>query len=787
MPPYRRSKGGFLAFLDNILPPETLLMREVRPVASMKPFRFRQAFLAATASIALHSAYAAPADFNEVGRQVAIMLQNGHFARLPFNEATSELFLDSYLKQLDPSKVYFTQQDVDRIRAQYGKQLFDLLIQGESLNAANDIYAIFKTRVATRGKMAQDLLKNDPLDFRKDESMASDRKDAPWPKDDAEADKLLCQQLKGAVLSEIITRELQVRMAKDQGKPDPTQNEMPPREKVSSRYERYLHTVADAAQDEIADGLLGAVAHSYDPHTDFMISREAKRFNDDMRNELVGIGAQLVPEDDGTTRITGISIGGPADREGHLQLQDRVLAVDAQNSGTFTDIKFMDRNKVVDLIRGPNNSTIRLKVQPAAAPPGETKVVSIVRGKVEVKDAQASARLISSKGTDTPERRVGWIILPSFYADFATGKIRCSDDIRQLLQRLTAEKVDGIVFDVRNNGGGSLEEVRRITGFFVDSGPVVQVKDTLGRIETLQTDRSKPLYDGPLVVLINKASASASEILAGALQDHNRAVIVGDSSSYGKGTVQRTKEISEMLPFLAARDDAGMLKLTIQKFYRPSGVSTQLDGVSSDVVLPSSLDAVPHLEIGERFLDRAFPNDRIRVAPGLTPLNRDNLHVAFLKERSEARVKADKDFGYISDDVQRTKEQREKNSVSLNIDQRRKELSDLYDLQQQRNVERRERFKTIETEDAKAYTFTKLTLADLANGTGFHPYDPSKENEEYIRRAKDPIEELNNTPKWPNGLDPVIREGIKVVSDLIDAAEKSRVAEVTPQKTLQAQ
>ncbi|WP_338289146.1 carboxy terminal-processing peptidase [Luteolibacter sp. LG18] len=745
----------------------------------MSLLRFRLAALAATACVLSGSASAAQADFNEVGRQVAIMLQNSHYASLPFNAETGQRFLDDYLKQLDPAKVYFTAADVERFKATYGDELFKMLVQSKGLDAANDIYGTFRKRVEARGEMAKKFLKDDPLDFTGHDTIARTRKDAAWPKDDAEADGLLRQQLKEAVLSETVVRELQAKMAKDQGKPDPTQSEVSPREKVALRYERYLHTIKDAATDDIADGLLGAVARSYDPHTDYMIDREASRFNDSMRNELVGIGAELKPEDDGTTRIMGIMINGPADREGSLQLRDRILAVDTDNSGTFTDIKFMEQNKVVDLIRGKAGTSVRLQVQPATAAAGETKIVTVARGKVEIKGAQASAGIIDTKSPEGTPRRLGWITLPSFYSDFSAGKTRCSVDVEQFVQRLTAEKIDGLIFDLRNNGGGSLEEVRRMTGFFTGSGPVVQEKNTRGLVKASDTDDRKAIYDGPMVVLINKASASASEILAGALQDYGRAVIVGDSSTFGKGTVQEPLDVSKMLPFFSNRDGAGMLKLTIRKFYRPSGSSTQLDGVASDVILPGPADS---MEIGEKFLDHAFPHDRIKPAPGFNPPAKDSLFLSRLQEASAKRVKADKDFGYYLDDAKRSVELRDKNSVSLNLEDRRKELFDLDARQEQRNAERRERFKTLEQEDAKSLKLTKLTLDDLAKGAAFHPYDPAKENEEYIRRAKDPVAELNDAPDWPSGLDPIKREGIKVLGDLIEATENAKIAEVTPKK-----
>ncbi|OYT97753.1 MAG: tail-specific protease [Pseudomonas sp. PGPPP3] len=744
------------------------------PPLSMQPSVFRRAALAAVALATFSAdARADQANFNEVGRQVAIMLQNAHFARLPFNEETSRRFLAEYLKQLDPSKMYFTQKDVDHFGELYGDKLFKLLISSKTMEVANDVHGTFKTRVATRGEMAKKFLKDTELDFSAKETTPRDRDETPWPKDDAEADSRVRAMLKEAVLSEIVVRELQAKMAKDQGKPDPTQSEVPPKEKVTLRYQRYLTSVSGAAEDDIADGLLQAVARAYDPHTDYMIDREASRFNDSMRNELVGIGAELRADDDGTTRVMGIMIGGPADREGTVQLRDRILEVDTNNSGSFTDIKFMDQYKVVDLIRGKAGTTVRLKVQPATAAAGDTKIVVIPRGKVEIKGTQASAGILDTKSSDGAPRRLGWIQLPSFYADFSNPKIRCAKDVEGFLKRLVAEKIDGLVFDVRDNGGGSLEEVRRMTGFFTGSGPVVQEKTTLGQVKASDADDQEAIYKGPMVVLINKASASASEILAGALQDCNRAVIVGDSSTFGKGTVQEALDVSKMLPFFSDRDGAGMLKLTTRKFYRPSGSSTQLEGVASDIVLPGPADS---MEFGEKFLDHAFPHDAIKPAPGFCPMDQKQLFLPQLKEFSAKRVQADKDFNYYAEDAKRSEELRKKNSVSLNLDERRKELSELDARLSQRNAERRERFKMLEAEDAKNVKLSKITLADLAAGAPFHAFDPTKETADYLRRAKDPIAELNDTPEWPSGLDPIKREGFKVLMDLVDLTNGKTVA-----------
>ena len=742
----------------------------------MTIFRFREAACAVAVAVVSSSAAAQQADFNEVGRQMAIMLQNSHFARLPFNAELSQRFLDDYLKDLDFQRLYFTQEDVEGFNLKYGDNLHTLLLHGNSMPAATEIYGRFKKRVEERVELTESLLKSENFEFSKDESVMLSRKDAAWPKNDKEAADLWRLQIKEAVLGETLRREMLTKMAKEQGKSDPGSSDRSPKEKVSLRYKRFLSSVEDGDDEETANYFLSSIARSYDPHTDYMSFREMNRFKDGMKNELVGIGALLKGEEDGATKIMGIVVGGPADREGTLKLNDRVVAVDTLNTGKpeeIVDIMFMKIDKVVDYIRGKEGSSVALKIEPAGGPPGETKIVVIKRDKVEMKDEQASGDLIEMKSELGATRRLGVISLPSFYADFEEGKVRCSVDVERILKRLTEEKIDALILDLRNNGGGSLEEVRRMTGFFIDSGPVVQVKNTLGQVQVKDSDNGKPIYTGPMIVMTDKSSASASEILAGALQDFNRAVIVGDTSTFGKGTVQQPMDIGRMLPLFAARNRAGFLKVTIQKFYRPSGSSTQMDGVAANVVLPSLADA---LEMGEEFLEHPLPHDRIRPAGDFKSLDPQALFIPRLKELSQERLNADKDFSYVIQDVLKAKDRFKANLVSLNQATRQKELAESDATQKERNAERRTRFAKIATEDKQALTFFKITLEDLEKGADLKPYNPAEEATDFMRRAKDDAEDLDETPKWPTGLDPVKREALAVTKDLVDLTENARLA-----------
>ena len=722
------------------------------------------------------SACAQQADFNEVGRQMAIMLQNSHFARLPFNAELSQRFLDDYLKDLDSQRLYFTQEDVDVLKTKFGNELHTLLLHGNSIPAASEIYRLFEKRVEERVEFTEKLLKGPEFDFSITETTMLSRKDAAWPKNDKEASDLWRLQIKEAILGETLRRELLTKLAKEQNKSDPGSQDRSPNEKVSLRYKRFLNSVKDVDEEEIANYFLSSIARAYDPHTDYMSFREMNRFKDGMKNELVGIGALLQGEEDGATKIMGIVVGGPADREGELKLNDRVVAVDTLNSGKpedMIDIMFMKIDKVVDFVRGKEGSFVALKVEPAGSVPGETKIVLIQRGKVEMKDEQASGEVIEVSGDKIPRRRLGVITLPSFYTDFEEGKIRCSVDVEKILKRLTEEKIDGLIFDLRNNGGGSLAEVQRMTGFFTGAGPVVQVKNTLGQVQVKDSDEGKPIYTGPMVVVIDKSSASASEILAGALQDLNRAVIIGDTSTFGKGTVQQPMDIGRMLPLFAAKNRAGYLKVTIQKFYRPSGSSTQMDGVVSDLVVPSLADA---LDVGEGYLDHPLPHDRIRPAADFKPLDAQGLFLPRLKELSQERLNSCKDFSYVIQDVMKAKERYKVNQVSLNKVSRQKDLADSETLQKERNAERKTRFAKMAEDDKKSMIFFKVNLEDLEKSASLKPYDPSAENGSYMRRAKDEAADLDLTPKWPTGLDPLKRESLSVLIDLVGLTENARLA-----------
>ena len=726
-------------------------------------------------------------DFNDVGKVMAGMLKNKHFAGLEFNAELTDRILSDYLKDLDPAKNYFTKEDVDGFQKRFGSgsetRIDQLLSQERAMEPAGEVYSKFVERVRERVEFAKQLAENGKFDFTQDRSVMRSRRKADWPADDFAAQEIWTLKISEEILSEEMRRETIRRIAEDQGKEDPLKDDKSPRDAVKQRYERLLKDIEGADEEDVASYFLSAVARAHGPHTDYLSSRQMERFEASLQNELIGIGALLQREDDGATKIIGLVVNGPADKQGELQLNDRIVGVDSLNNGNLTDTLYMKIDHVVELIRGERKTEVRLKVEPADGAPGEIREIVITRDKVALKDEAASAEVIQMLQPDGSTKVIGWMTLPSFYLDFQDGDPSVYKDVQRLVSRLKKENVDGIALDLRGNGGGALEEVRRMTGLFIGRGPVVQVKQGWGAVDSKESTMRKPLYDGPLVVVTDKTSASASEILAGALQDYNRAIIVGDSSTYGKGTVQQPMSIGRYFKFFQDSSRAGTLKATVQKFYRVTGSSTQLEGVVPDIILPSLTDA---LEIGEEFQDHALAHDMIEPARGFNPLERETLFLDKIAAKSKTRVTKSVDFGYITKDVERTKKRIEENLVSLNRATREQELKESEERRDTRNEERRKRFAQIESADAKSMNFFRLTLDDLESEK-LEKVDRQRDAEAHMRVAKDKVADLDDTPEWPSGLDIVKRESISILSDLIQFTKEASIAKIEDKGNVQAQ
>ena len=589
-----------------------------------------------------------------IAMSVGRLLEEGHYTRGKLNEEVSKKFLQTYLELLDFSHLFFTQQDVDALNAKYGSSIAGDVLLG-NLKPAYEIYDLYAKRVDERVAKVKDLLKQ-PIDFKGDATIELSRQKSPWPKDEAEADQLW----RGRINSEL----LQEHLSEHPIEPGP--------QLVARRYDRLARNVHEQDKDEQMKLFLDALAQTYDPHSEYLSKADMKNFSINMGLSLVGIGAMLRSED-GYAKIESLVPGGPAQVDGRLKVGDRITAV-AQAQADFVDVREMRLDKVVEMIRGKKGTRVRLLVVPSdATDPSRRKNVELVRDEIKLKDQEARADIIIRKDENGNPIKLGWLTLPSFYADMDRHQKSTTRDVLALLKRLKKENIAGLVIDLRRNGGGSLEEALSLTGLFLKSGPIVQTKDYNGSIR-ISPDPVSMAYSGPLVVLTSRQSASASEIFAAALQDYGRAVVVGDKNTFGKGTVQTILPIGRFASLLGSRsDEDGALKLTIQKFYRVAGGSTQLHGVASDIVLPSLSD-LP--EFGEGALKNALPYDEVPRAKYTKWSDTHSLFVDQLKRRSEERVKNDPEFHYVMEDIGRLRHKLDENRISLNEDLRKKELAD---------------------------------------------------------------------------------------------------------------
>ena len=575
-------------------------------------------------------------------------LENEHFLRKPIDDEIARRWFSSFLEALDPMKVYFLQSDVDAFM-QKRESLDDLVKKGD-VTFAYDVLTRFLQRVDQRLPLVERLIQG-AQDFTKDETIVIDRDETKWAKNEAEAEDIWRRRIKYDLLVQ---------------KMEKTPSEEA-KDKLLRRYRSLAKRWHQMTADELLETYLSSLTSSFDPHTSYMSPGTLENFEIGMRLQLDGIGAQLKGED-GYTTIVELTPGGAADKDGRLKSKDRVVGVGQGAEGEIVDVVDMNLNEVVKLIRGKRGTTVRLKVIPV----GENvpKVYDITRAKIELKDAEARGEVIEhGKKADGSPYKVGVINLPSFYLDMAGAQQGQAEfksstrDCKRLLEDFSKQGVDCVVLDLRSNGGGSLPEAIKLTGLFIDKGPVVQIKDSDKQVRPYDDVDPGVVWDGPLVVLTSKFSASASEILAGAIQDYHRGLIVGDKSTHGKGTVQTLLDVGRQLfPRFDSSPQLGAIKVTIQQFYRPSGDSTQLEGVLSDVELPS---ITSHLPIGESDLDHALTFDRVPRADFAGSGKVTDGMVAMLREASAKRVQANKDFVKLAGDIARYEKRKDEKTISL--------------------------------------------------------------------------------------------------------------------------
>ncbi len=622
-------------------------------------------FLAFKSSIARNAA--PPGKYEQIMELVGQLLSQAHFSPQNIDDQFSEKVFDKFMNDLDPEKNIFLKKDYDSLKALYGDQIDDE-IKGAPVKSFLAISSVFDQRNSEAQKWTQGILSK-PFDYTLNESIQLDGDQLQYPASEQDREDRWRKKLKYLSLERYVDLLDERKSNKDQKgyvvKTD-AQLEKDARLKtdtvLSRLFERYK--VKFMADDKF-NMFMNAITNTMDPHTDFMPPLDKRYFDEEMSGTFYGIGA-LLQQADGKIKIASCNVGSPAAKSGQLEPGD-IIAKVAQGDGPAEDLMGYTIQDAVKLIRGKEGTIVKLTIK---KPNGTVKVVALKREKI-VNDFDTYARSAIIKDS-VKNTKIGIIYLPEFYAAFddANGR-RSSIDVAKEVQKLKEAKVDGIIIDLRNNGGGSLFDVVQMVGLFVGKGPVVQVKDRINRANVLDVKDESVLYDGPLAVMVNEFSASASEIFAAAIQDYGRGVIIGSTSTYGKGTVQRNIGLDVKTGITYGESDLGTVKLTLQKFYRVSGGSTQLKGVESDIVLPSPLD---ESKLRERDNKDALPYDEINKA-AYTPW-KSYWNLNEIKTLSEERLKSDSSFRVIKDNTQWLAKENDK-SYPLNIDAYRQERKEI--------------------------------------------------------------------------------------------------------------
>ena len=635
----------------------------------------------AAAALAAGSETGQPAPqphYGKVAEKVSRVLPAAHLLQLPLNDEVSQKAWTNLLTSFDYDRSYFLQSDITAFTDM--QMRIDDAVKAGDVSFPFEVYRVFRARLEERYAFVTNLL-DKGMTFDEDESYVWKRKEEPWPATQEEQDELWRKRVKNEILVQVIGREMDQASATNKAlsatnsvPPAAAETNAPPaltpQENVAKRYKQAMLVIQDMDEESILQRYLSAVAMAYDPHSDYMSPMRKEDFDIDMNLSLFGIGAQLRSED-GTAKIMEVIPGGPADRDKRtirLEKGDKIIGV-GQGDGEIEDIVHLPLNKAVRKIRGTKGTKVVLNVIPASDPTGTTtKTVDLIRDEVKLEEQAATGRVARVTLENGSDRKLGIVRLPAFYGTMdkrpnQPGYRSAAQDVAKLLATFNGEDVAGLVLDLRNNGGGSLREAVSLTGLFVRSGPVVQVREAR-QIGVLPVPNQDPAmaFRKPVLVLVNRASASASEIVAGALQDYGRAVLVGDSQSHGKGTVQTVMPLGD--------EAFGSMKVTTASFYRINGASTQRKGVAADIVIPSTLDG---LDIGEDKLPGALPWTQIEPAL-YVPVSDVAKFVPQLKERSAKRLAENARYGRYCTLVRHVQEVYERKNVPLELEARRKQM-----------------------------------------------------------------------------------------------------------------
>jgi carboxyl-terminal processing protease len=794
-------------------------MPDDTPTSRMNKPIFRIALVVAGALAFALSTNAKLEPSNEMSSQtrwVVNTINARHYLRGTMEQLDGAEMVEAYIASFDYGRIYFTRPEVDDFIFRFADAMEEFLQRG-NLYAAFEVYKSFKAKAEARTEWAFARLKQD-FDFTIDETFTPDRRDAEWPATSEEAEALWLRRLKYELLNEMLSLASKDKEESDASLSASNPNNLDPdlseyedafdptrllrliedkefytetvdaaREKIRRRYERNLnHTVAREAP-EVQESFINAMTQLFDPHSTFLSSDTLESFNSAVQNSFVGIGA-LLEDDDGICTIKEILPGGPAERSRLLKAEDQILGV-AQGGEEFDDVVDMQLRYIVRKIKGKKGTTVRLLIRPGeAADPSVRKIVPIVRGEVKLTANLATGKLISVPAGDNETVPVGVIELPSFYGNIGAGSTltTTTDDVSELIRKLNTAGAEGIILDLRMNGGGLLSEAVRLTGLFIPIGPVVQVRDSFGRKEILSDRDPSMLWDGPLIVLTSRFSASASEIVAGALKDHARALIVGNSSTHGKGTVQEVYHMNNRMPFSffsniekQARTVAS--KITIKQFYLPDGSSTQVKGVPSDIVLPSVNEFLP---IGEDDLPHALPwgeveavdwiNDWVKLK--VDSPERPEL-MAALADASQARQESLEEFQFLRKQIKWRKKRYDEKAISISLENRiqRKinekayidELDDIYEALSENDYVMEEfLLKVTEDQDALSKEILSESIKEIAGSTigEISTNTLIKEIEETSEKEEEPVYDI------------YLRESARIMTDWVRALEKPKAA-----------
>ena len=596
--------------------------------------------------------------YGDEAKLISQILDTYHYKKIKLSDSLSSVMLDDYIETLDNNHSYFLESDIKNFE-KYRTQLDDLTKAGD-VSAAYEIYSVFKERFDNRMAYVRSNLLDYEYDYSIDEYYNTDRSKEGWASSTKELNDLWRKMVKSQALSLKLT-----------GKEPAEIKDM-----ISKRYERFDRAIQQYKTEDIFELYMNTLAEAFDPHTNYFSPRTSDRFKQNMSLSLEGIGARLQTETD-YTKVVQVIPGGPAYKSDLVHENDRIIGVGQGEDGEIVDVVGWRIDDVVELIKGPKGTTVKLEILPAeTGVNGASKIITLVREKIKLEDMEAKSEIVPIKKNGV-EYNIGVITLPSFYMDFEAYQKGDSNytsttrDVKRLVKELEAQGIDGLMMDLRNNGGGSLAEAIDLTGLFIKNGPIVQVRTSTNKIEVGEDEDPDIIYDGPMAVMINRFSASASEIFAAAIQDYHRGVVIGEQT-FGKGTVQSVIDLGRYMN-VPEGEKVGQLKLTLQKFYRVTGSSTQHLGVSPDVNLPSAFEAK---EFGESASKSALPWDQINSAQFNLTDKVSSQMVSKLNADYNARLKSDLELKELVEDTKELKENLSKTRISLNETTRKKEIDE---------------------------------------------------------------------------------------------------------------